>query len=478
MQVNARQTQLRDVLHTIASNSDLEPCVSSILDAALQGIDHASGAGLRSFESPSFSLTVGDITDPNLDAGTTASLDFAMFNAPLIACPIRTNDQVLGVLVIETDAPPSESARDLLSALVDAAIIVLLRAHQQFQTTQVKLVGEALLNGTSDPLLIFDVSERLLMANPAAAAIFAVEPGKALPEVLHADDLNAFALGQRELNEWSAGDKVFTPRLQHIGDEEQTFGWILVLHDITQYKKLSRSQNEFIRIVSHDIRSPLTSMRGFADMMGMVGDLNEKQEQFIEKVLSGIAQITALVENIQDAGRFDVETGFYEMTRSQCDLREMVNRIVNNHLIPAEKQSLTIHVTVDEGVPIINGDSNMLERAITNLVDNAIKYTPDGGKIDVMVYNRDRNLFVSVRDNGLGISPENQKQLFQRHVRLARQEHKKIKGSGLGLFIVKSVAQRHGGDAWVESQENLGSTFSFNIPLKGANLVIPEANGD
>ena len=246
----------------------------------------------------------------------------------------------------------------------------------------------------------------------------------------------------------------------------------------TEYKKLIRSQNEFVRIVSHDLRSPLTSMRGFADMLGMVGDLNERQEQFVEKVLSGVAQITALVDNIQDAGRFDPETGFYEMTRSQCDLRDMINTIVSSYLIPAEKQDLKIDVAVSDDVPIINADSNMLVRAITNLVDNAIKYTPNGRKVDVIGYVRDGNVVIGVRDSGLGISPDDQKQLFQRGVRVPRQEHKQVKGSGLGLFIVKSVALRHGGDAWVESEIGVGSVFSFSIPLKGANLVIPDENAN
>jgi len=243
-----------------------------------------------------------------------------------------------------------------------------------------------------------------------------------------------------------------------------------------EYKKLMRSQNEFVRLVSHDLRSPLTSMRGFADMLGMVGELNERQGQFVEKVLSGVVQITALVDNIQDAGRFDPETGFYEMTRSQCDLRDMLTTIVSSYLIPAEKQDLKINVDVSDDVPIINADSNMLVRAITNLVDNAIKYTPNGRKVDVISYVRDGSVVIGVRDSGLGISPEDQKQLFQRGVRVQRAEHKKVKGSGLGLFIVKSVALRHGGDAWVESEMGVGSIFSFSIPLKGANLVIPDEN--
>jgi signal transduction histidine kinase len=219
-------------------------------------------------------------------------------------------------------------------------------------------------------------------------------------------------------------------------------------------------------------------MQGFASMLelGLVGELNEKQAQFVEKILAGIAQITALVDNIQDAGRFDPETGFYEMQRSPCDVGEVVVRIVQNHLVPAEKQELSISVNVADDVPIISADTNMLERAITNLVDNAIKYTPNGGKVDVKVSCVKNDLLVSVRDTGLGISPENQKQLFQRHVRLARQEHKKIKGTGLGLFIVKSVAQRHGGKAWVESIEGEGSTFTMSIPLEGANLLLPTSS--
>ena len=248
---------------------------------------------------------------------------------------------------------------------------------------------------------------------------------------------------------------------------------MLALRDITHFKKLNRNQNEFTRIVSHDLRSPLTSMQGFASMLelGLVGDLNEKQKHFIEKILNGISQMTALVDNIQDAGRYDPETGFYEILRSHCDLSEMVRRISETHLMPAEKQELAFNVDIAPDLPIINADINMLERAVTNLIDNAIKYTPNGGQINVGVKRHEDTIQISVKDTGLGISPEHQKHLFERHVRIPRQEHKKIKGSGLGLFIVKSVAQRHGGDAWVNSIEGEGSTFFMSIPLSGPNLI-------
>ncbi|MBZ0301965.1 MAG: HAMP domain-containing histidine kinase, partial [Anaerolineae bacterium] len=214
-------------------------------------------------------------------------------------------------------------------------------------------------------------------------------------------------------------------------------------------------------------------MQGFASMLelGLVGELNEKQAHFVEKILSGITQMAELVENITDAGRYDPETGFYELSRSQCDLKEIVNRIIENYLVPAEKQELQLSWHFADNVPIINADMHMLERALTNLIDNAIKYTPNGRSVEVGIAKQDEKVIIGVSDSGYGISPENQKHLFERHVRIPRKEHRRIKGSGLGLFIVRSVAQRHGGDAWVHSVEGQGSTFYMSIPLEGANLI-------
>jgi len=244
-----------------------------------------------------------------------------------------------------------------------------------------------------------------------------------------------------------------------------------------RHEKLMRNQAEFVRILSHDLRTPLTSILGFASMLesGTMGEMNEKQRYFIEKIISGVAQMTSLVDNIQDAGRYDPETGFYQMERAPLDVNELAERIVQNQLVPAEKMDLELVFVADPDVPIINADQRMLERSIINLVDNAIKYTPNGGKIEVCVSHTNDTLSITVRDNGLGISAEHMRQLFQRHYRIRRPEHKKVKGSGLGLFIVRSVARQHGGEAFVESVEGEGSIFGLRLPLSGANLLGGEA---
>lgn len=479
MQVNTKHNanqQLRDVLHTIATQVDTRACITALLDYTLS-VGGAVGAGFLESGADAVAVTVGDSV--HVDFDDAAVLGFAETEpvSGAVVCKIRQDSELLGVLwlTVEPGYALNGDDHDTLAAVVDGLALVTTRDLAQRRSERAEQMTRSLLDGNTDPLLVFDGDWRLEVMNPAAEKFFGVTTaamhGKTLRDIVQSDDLVAFAEGKLSLNEWSRGDSVFVPRVQQLTDKRgQPAGTILCLRDITRFKRLIQSQHEFLRVVSHDVRTPLTSIGGFAAILGTVGEVNDKQELFVEKILNGVTQITNLVDNIQDAGRYDVETGFYEMSRSECDLRTIVTRIVNNHLLPAEKQELTLTCAVEPDVPIINADPTMLERGIANLVDNAIKYTPNGGKIDVLVSTLNGDVVISVRDNGFGISPENQKRLFQRHVRIVRQEHKKVKGTGLGLFIVKSVAQRHGGDAWVESRENVGSTFSFNIPLKGANL--------
>jgi len=485
---------LSDVIQLIATGPSSESAVSHILQHILSAAE-ASGVALVIFDEPEKVFTLGQCENlagkkkllqsisntlyPGVHGNTTLPNGFRPQYKGWAIAPIG-HPNTFGAIWFSYETPPiitaekEENLKPLISALTILGMNIQARETHE-RSHQLTL---SLLNSITDPLLVLDDNRQLLLMNPAAEKIFRTTinaaRGKSLQEVVNSEELSAMAEGGNTLNEWITSDgKTFIPRVEavrHTGGDIE--GWVLALRDVTQFKKLNRNQSEFMRIVSHDLRSPLTSMQGFASMLelGLVGDLNEKQKHFVSKILAGITQMTALVDNIQDAGRYDPETGFYDLSRSQVDLGEMVNRIVENHLVPAEK-ALSISVTITDDVPIINADANMLERAVINLFDNAIKYTPDGGKIEVGVKRSNHDVVVSVRDSGLGISEEAQRHLFERHVRIAREEHKKIKGSGLGLFIVRSVAQRHGGDAWVESKEGEGSTFFIGIPLDGPNLV-------
>jgi signal transduction histidine kinase len=328
---------------------------------------------------------------------------------------------------------------------------------------------QALLRATPAPVLIFDQQRRLMRWNDAARACFALpdeQEGIDVQKLPFAEPLKRWLAQTGDHAEWTAGDDGarFLPHSERLEDG----GTLLLLRDITELRKLARNQNEFIRLVAHDLRSPLTSIQGFASMLEqpLVGELNEQQKHFISKILAGIGQLSKLIENFQDAGRFDPETGFYEMNRAPCDVGEIVHRIVHQQVIPPDKQRLRLSASIDDDLPVVMADNHMVERAVANLVDNAIKYTPDGGVVEVRVRRSDEHIVVSVKDDGLGIKPEDMPRLFQRGVRPARAEFKRIKGTGLGLFIVRSIAQRHDGWAWVESELGAGSTFFFSISFR------------
>lgn len=500
MQINTsgrdKESILRDILRAIAIDPDPHKSVLPILHS-IRTLTAANNAAFFFFHEPEIRIVDGEqqelIPANQSLAALAGSLSAGLHINPAIptaaadglktwvAAPIRIQRMVVGIVWLSFSAPfeLNEEDRELLEIAVDGLTIVALNAQSQERHEGARQLMTSLLNSIMDPILVLDEQRRLLLMNRAAEDLFAIKSvdaaGKTLDEIIQAEDLLGFAEGQVEkMDEWSTSDqkRTFVPRIEIARDTAgNTEGWVLALRDVTRFKRLNRNQSEFTRIVSHDLRSPLTSMQGFASMLEMVGELNEKQKHFVDKILSGITQMASLVDNIQDAGRYDPETGFYEMQRAQVDLSEMAKRIVDNHLLPAEKQELTLAVAIDPNVPIVNVDSNMLERAITNLVDNAIKYTPNGGTIRVGVERKTDQLVISIQDDGYGISPEHQKMLFERHVRIQRQEHKRVKGSGLGLFIVRSVAMRHGGDAWVESAPGSGSTFFIAIPLSGANLV-------
>ena len=403
-----------------------------------------------------------------------------------LLAPVYRGDALRGAvcLFVDTSFSPDTGVLELLQSAAYGAAVMDRELELATLAASAEQFAASVITAISDPLITLDAQYRVVSLNLAAQQLFNVKQsditGKPLDAAVVSQVLRELINGSAadDNAEWTAADgRVFVPHVQVVRgdtgdtDDRSMAGWVVVLKDVTRFKRLIRNQSEFTRVVSHDLRSPMTSMQGFASMLGMVGDLTDRQKHFVEKILSGISQMTALVDNIQDAGRYDPETGFYELSRTPCDIGELVTRIANHHLVPAEKQELTLTTDIAPNVPILNVDAHMLERAVTNLIDNAIKYTPNGGKVCVGVARNGDNVIISVRDNGLGISLENQKLLFERHFRIARQEHRRVKGSGLGLFIVRSVAQRHGGQAWVESAEGQGSTFLISIPIDGNNLA-------
>jgi signal transduction histidine kinase len=199
-------------------------------------------------------------------------------------------------------------------------------------------------------------------------------------------------------------------------------------------------------------------------MLMMVGDLNDKQHDYLDRILHGIEQMSALIDDLLNLRRIEAGVG---IGQESCRLGVVVVEAVDTMRARATAKGITLRLEPTDDVPKVLGDPTLLRQAIGNLVDNAIKYTPTGGQVSVSVrMNQDDEVLVRVADTGIGIAPENQVRLFEKFYRIKRRETVDIPGTGLGLALVKSIVERHGGRVWVESEINKGSKFYVALPIE------------
>jgi signal transduction histidine kinase len=239
-------------------------------------------------------------------------------------------------------------------------------------------------------------------------------------------------------------------------------GRVVTLRDITYLKELDQMKSDFVNTVSHDLRSPLTYMRGYTTMISSAGQLNEKQRGFVNRIISGIEQMTELIDDLLDIGKIEAGVGV-EIER--CWLPGLVQAVVDDLGLRAEAEGIELTTSFPSNIPSTRADKTLIRQAIKNLVDNAIKYTPGPGQVVVSLRAYADSLVVCVRDTGIGIAPEHQHRLFEKFYRIKRRDTVHIRGTGLGLAIVKSISDRHNGRVWVESKLDEGSSFYLAIPL-------------
>ncbi len=252
----------------------------------------------------------------------------------------------------------------------------------------------------------------------------------------------------------------------------EQMGRVAVMRDITRFKELDEMKSEFLATVSHDLRAPLTFMRGYAERLEAVGELNEKQRVYVDNILRGVRRIDNLVLELLDLSRIEAGLG---MQSRPCNLGVLMAEAVSSLRARATEKniSLQIHPTLDSSnggqEAVVSGDRALLRQAFINLLDNAIKYTPEGGKVaagfSIEGTNGQSRATIRVADTGIGIGPDEQVRLFEKFYRTKRGSKSGASGTGLGLAIVKSIVDRHDGKVWVESKPDQGSAFYVSLPL-------------
>lgn len=342
---------------------------------------------------------------------------------------------------------------------------------------------EAVLSSVPEPVLVFDEKDRLLLLNPAAihipGLVSAALPGRPLQEVVTSENLIKLISGSLEDRIASreiqlSNGKVFYASVAPVMGEDDPLGKVCVLRDITHYKELDSLKSEIVATVSHDLRTPLTLLRGYSTMLNMIGELNEQQQIYVNKIVSTVEDMTHLVNNLLDLSR--IESGI-PLKLEEIDPLIVVEKIIRQYQPHASQKNiqLTFEGPQDGKRLMIKADLALLQQALINLVDNAIKYTRNDGRVVVRVRGGNERLTIEVHDNGIGIAPLDLPRLFEKFYRSGRREAYEKRGSGLGLAIVKSITERHHGRVWVDSQLGKGSTFYMELPVDQPVMMTEES---
>lgn len=407
-------------------------------------------------------------------------------NAPipeaLIAIALRIENEVVGSFWLAFDLPHSfneEEIRFVTTLAGQAALAVANARH--FLTAEIgRKRLEAILTSTSDPILVTDTKGQVSLANPAALRAFSA-PKEQLtsPEQIRLpEELSKLMQGSEEspqtIELTLPNGKIYSAIASTVYAERRPVSRVCLLRDITHFKELDALKSEFVANVSHDLRSPLTLMRGYATMLEMAGSLNEHQAGYVQKIISAVENMNRLVNNLLDLGRIEAGLGLQLELVAPQNLVEKVIIDIKPH---ATQKRIQLSADLpSEGLPLIEADAALVNQALYNLLDNAIKFTEAGGKVQIGAWVKDEHLIFAVRDTGIGIAPLDQPRLFDKFFRVKRPGAKGS-GSGLGLAIVKSVAERHHGRAWVESQLGRGSTFYISLPIRQPQSAAEDSGG-
>jgi two-component system phosphate regulon sensor histidine kinase PhoR len=340
---------------------------------------------------------------------------------------------------------------------------------------------EAVLAAMMEGVIAVDSNEHVINLNAAAALQFQVEPGRArgraVQEAFRHADLNRFVTRTLAGDQPTEGEILITADegeriLQAHGtilrdDAGQRAGAVIVLNDLTRIKRLENIRRDFVANVSHELKTPITSIAGFVETL-LDGAMEQPQEsrKFLEIILKHANRLNALVEDLLSLSHIEQETERDQIHLKYQEIEPAIRASIQTCQIAASKKPVTLKLDCDRALKArIN--AGRLEQAITNLIDNAIKYSHANSSIEISGFKKHDAVLISVRDQGAGIPPEHLPRIFERFYRADRARSREHGGTGLGLAIVKHVALAHGGQVTVDSTVGKGSVFTIHLPATG-----------
>ena len=381
---------------------------------------------------------------------------------------------------------PSETRNDELADLAHALNETAVRMESSIRTiTDERNRSAAILRSMAEGVAVTDSKERVVFCNQAFADILNMDParteGRPLLEVMRQTELlsaarKALADGEivrtqislgaappRSFSVTAAPVETFEAASSGAAPEKRK-GAVVVLHDITELRRLERVRQDFVANVSHEFKTPLTAIQGFAEtLLGGALEDESHNRRFVEIIRDHAVRLARLTDDLLRLAR--IEAGKLELDFRPVQIAELVEACATTAMLKANQRQILLDMNYNAALPPILGDSSLLTDVLQNLLDNAIQYTAPGGKICVTAELRGKEAVISVADTGIGIPHSERERIFERFYRVDTARSREAGGTGLGLSISKHIVEAHGGRIWVESEVGRGSRFQFSVPL-------------
>jgi len=378
----------------------------------------------------------------------------------------------------ELDRRVPVPASEELGALAKALNTMAIELHERILTiTGQRNELEAVLSSMVEGVLAVDADGHIVSINKAAADFLNLEPekahGRSVEEIIRNVDIQQFVYNTLSAQQPTEATIRLAPEGERFiqihgaslsGSENSRGGAVIVLNDMTKIRRLENIRRDFVANVSHELKTPVTSIQGFVEELldGAVKE-PEKAEHYLNIVAKHSDRLNAIIEDLLSLSRLEESSEKRQIPLEEMSLRPILQAAIELSTVKAEKKQMKIDLVCDES---LRGKINtaLLEQALVNLIDNAIKYSDSGSSIQLTVDKQNGELTISVKDHGCGIAPEHLSRIFERFYVVDKSRSRKLGGTGLGLAIVKHIAQVHSGHVTVESTPGKGSTFTIHLP--------------
>lgn len=376
--------------------------------------------------------------------------------------PLKTDDIVDAV---ESSLKNAHRVGDWLRREVKRTTASLQKRAELSETEHARL--EAVFNNIHDSVMILNRDNIIILVNSAMCRAFGINEktavGKPVLEVIKHPDLLTL-LTRADMSDPYQYHEVSFPD-GRVGNAQLTtihdVGYALTMHDVTYLREVDRVRSEFVHTVSHDLRSPLTSVIGYSELIERAGPLSEQQRDFVGRIQDSIQHITSLINDLLDLG--SIEAGI-DKRREFVQLEGILRYTIDMLHGQIKAKHLKIRTDIASALPVLRANPIRLRQVLDNVVGNAIKYSHVNGEIFISIRSEGNQIILQVTDQGPGIPPADQPHIFDKFYR-ATNIGPDVEGSGLGLAIVKNIVENHQGRIWVESTVGKGSSFFIVLPV-------------